>query len=119
MGVPPLGKEKNMTKTMVKTLVRMKSTEMGKDDDGWETLKYNEGCECRIGPDLLKAFKAKNAVEILKEKKDALAKKKNDSTETKDDSKSETSSTNPPSKDSEPAEVETPKKQKGHKKKSK
>jgi len=47
----------------------MKSTRMGKDDDTALTLKYNEGGEYRIGPDLLKAFKNLGAVKILEEKK--------------------------------------------------
>lgn len=99
----------------MKTLVRMKCTQLGKDDDSPLTLKYNEGCECRIGPDLLKAFQAKNAVEILKEKKQEPSKKQSDSTPDVSSESSEASK----SDDSEPAKVEEPKKQKGNKKKSK
>lgn len=65
----------------MKTLVKMKSTEMGKDDDTAITIKYPEGCECRIGPDLLKAFQDKDAVEILSEK---TSPKKADKAEEKD-----------------------------------
>lgn len=50
----------------MKTLVKMKSTEMGKDDDAAITVKYNEGGEYPIGPDLLKAFERKGCVSIVK-----------------------------------------------------
>ena len=56
---------------------------MGKDDDTVHTIRYNEGCECRIGPDLLKAFQAKKAVEILSEDKKSPP-KTNEKEETQD-----------------------------------
>ena len=44
----------------------MKSTEMGKDDDTAITVKYNEGGEYQIGPDLLKTFERKGCVSVVK-----------------------------------------------------
>jgi len=58
----------------MKTLVKMKITKMGKDDDTAITVKYNEGGEYKIGPDLLKAFKNLKAVDILDPKKEAAEK---------------------------------------------
>lgn len=49
----------------MKTLVKMKSTQMGKDDDSALTAKYNEGGEYQIGPDLLKAFERKGCVSVV------------------------------------------------------
>ena len=118
MGVPPIGKEETM-----KTLVRMKSTQFGKDDDTALTVKYNEGCETRIGPELLKAFESRNAVEILKEKKEEQHKiisspKLDPSSENSDSGDSGDLDEDPSSEDADEPHEE-PKKQKGGKKKNK
>lgn len=94
----------------MKTLVRMKSTQMGKDDDTALTIKYNEGCECRIGPDLLKAFQALKAVEILKEKESSKKEEK------KSDDIDNSTDESPQKSDSSEQE---PEKKRGRKKKSK
>jgi len=57
----------------MKTLVKMKSTEMGKDDDAAITAKWNEGGEYRIGPDLLKAFERKGCVSVMNKQTPAKA----------------------------------------------
>ena len=61
-------------------MVKMKSTEMGKDDDTAVTAKYNEGGEYRIGPDLLKAFERKGCVSIIGESKKSTPKKEEKAT---------------------------------------
>lgn len=59
----------------MKTLVKMKSTQNGKDDDSALTVRYNEGGEYLIGQELLTAFKDMDAVTILDGKKKESSKK--------------------------------------------
>ena len=88
----------------MKTLVKMKSTKMGKDDDSALTVKYNEGGEYRIGPELLKAFQDMDALEVLGEKKKPEPKKEVEEEKSLDEE---------PKADSENEEVkEDPKKKK-------
>ena len=120
-------------KTLIKTLIRMKSTKMGKDDDTPVTIRYNEGGEYQIGPELLAVFKQLDCVEKIKEKKKESAKKetiKDDLTpgpyHPSNNLPNEYSNQDYPEKDDDISEKEptgeshkAPKKKKGGKKKNK